>query len=101
MFLCHEAYSLLPFLRNASQPYERLYIYCVYISKMHRKSFFYEITTHLIHDFRAYSDKVNYVFEGGKFPSRGGGGWGQSLGGGISWDTGVNMEAEYIALYLK
>jgi hypothetical protein len=24
------------------------YIYCVYVSKMHRKSFFYEITTHLI-----------------------------------------------------
>jgi hypothetical protein len=67
---------------------------------MHRKSFFYEITTHLIHDFRAYSDKVNYVFEGGKFPSRGKGqSWGG--GGGISWDTGVNMEAEYIALYLK
>jgi hypothetical protein len=33
----------------------------------------------LIHDFRAYSDKVNYVFEGGKFPSRG---KGQSWGGG-------------------
>jgi hypothetical protein len=24
------------------------YIYCVYVSKMHRKRFFYEITTHLI-----------------------------------------------------
>jgi hypothetical protein len=29
------------------QPYE-LYVYCVYVSKMHTKVFFYEITTHLI-----------------------------------------------------
>ena len=53
VFVSHEACSLLSFLRNASvfcnasQPYERLYIH-VYVSKMHRKMFFYEVTTHLI-----------------------------------------------------
>jgi hypothetical protein len=32
---------------NASQPHERLYsIYCVYVNEVHRKVFFYEITTH-------------------------------------------------------
>ena len=51
-----------------------------------------------LHDFRAYSDKVNYVFEGAKFPKGGPyflgnmefwPGGGANLGGGqISWDTG-------------
>jgi hypothetical protein len=51
VFVSHEACSLLPFLRNASvmlPNHMSDYIYCVYVSKMHRKSFFYEITTHLI-----------------------------------------------------
>jgi hypothetical protein len=46
-----EACSLLSFLRNASVMHPNHisdYIYCVYVSKMHRKRFFYEVTTHLI-----------------------------------------------------
>jgi hypothetical protein len=51
VFVSDEAYSLLSFLRNASVMHPNHmsdYIYCVYVSKMHRKSFFYEVTTHLI-----------------------------------------------------
>jgi hypothetical protein len=47
----HEACSLLSFLRNASVMHPNHmsnYIYCVYVSKMHRKRFFYEVNTHLI-----------------------------------------------------
>ena len=49
--MSHEACSLLSFLRNASVMHPNHmsnYIYCVYVSKMHRKRFFYEVTTHLI-----------------------------------------------------
>ena len=44
VFVSHEAYSLLPFLRNASVMHPNHmgdYIYCVYVSKMHRKSVFF------------------------------------------------------------
>jgi hypothetical protein len=46
-----EACSLLLFLRNASvlcnaSQLMSDYTYCVYVNKMHRKSFFYEITAH-------------------------------------------------------
>ena len=51
--MSHEAGSLLSFLRNASVMHPNHmsnYIYCVYVSVyiMHRKSFFYKVTTHLI-----------------------------------------------------
>jgi hypothetical protein len=52
VFVSHEACSLLLVLWNASVIYVMHpnhmsdYIYCVYVNKMHRKVFFYEITTH-------------------------------------------------------
>ena len=44
VFVSHVFVSLLPFLRNASVMHPNHmsdYIYCVYVSKMHRKSVFF------------------------------------------------------------
>ena len=46
---------------NASQPHERLHILCIYVNKMHRKSVFYEITTHFHLKVYFYpNDNANY-----------------------------------------
>ena len=46
---------------NASQPHERLHILYIYVNKMHRKRFFYEITTHFHLKVYFYpNDNANY-----------------------------------------